>query len=75
MFCAATDRRMRVNQNTRDYFEVGDGDVPYDEKLERYRALADSYFQAELFEEFRAEALPHLEEATGTTSRAPSSIA
>ncbi|HKI24202.1 MAG TPA: hypothetical protein VKA24_12380 [Gaiellaceae bacterium] len=64
MFCAVTDRRMRVNQNTRDYFEVGDSDLPYDEKLERYRELADAYFQTELFEEFRAEALPHLKEAT-----------
>ena len=64
MFCAATDRRMLVNQYTRDYFEVGDGDLPYDEKLERYRALADAYFQTELFEEFRAEALPQLEEVT-----------
>jgi hypothetical protein len=53
-----------VNQNTRDYFEVSDGDLPYDEKLEHYRRLAGSYFQTELFEEFRGEALPHLEEAT-----------
>jgi hypothetical protein len=53
---------MRVNQNTRDYFELGDGELPYEEKLERYRALADAYFQTELFDAFCAEALPHLEE-------------
>jgi hypothetical protein len=64
LFCTVTDRSMRVNQNTRDYFEVGDrADLSYAEKLERYRELADEYFQTELFQEFRAEALPHLEEA------------
>jgi hypothetical protein len=62
MFCAVTGRSMGVNQTTGDYFEVGDSDLPYEEKLERYRELADAYFQIEAFEEFRAEALPHLEE-------------
>ena len=55
---------MRVNQNTRDYFEIGDSDLPYEEKLRRYRELSDAYFQVEAFEEFRAEALPQLEELT-----------
>ena len=65
VFCAATDRKVGVYQPTRDYFEIGDReDLSYKDKLEHYRVLADSYFQTELFEEFRAEALPHLEEAT-----------
>jgi hypothetical protein len=64
VFCAATGRSMRVNQNTRDYFEIGDSDLPYEEKLRRYRDLSDAYFQTEAFEEFRAEALPSLEEVT-----------
>jgi hypothetical protein len=64
-FCAVSGRSMRVNQNTRDYFEVADDPtLAYDEKLERYRELADAYFQVEAFEEFRAEALPNLEELT-----------
>jgi hypothetical protein len=62
LFCTVTDRSMRVNQATADYFEIGDSDLPYEEKLERYAALGDAYFQAEEFEAFRAEALPHLEE-------------
>jgi hypothetical protein len=62
MFCAATERRMRLNQATRDYFAVAESEVDYRAKLERYRALSDDYFQTEAFEEFRAEALPHLEE-------------
>jgi hypothetical protein len=52
---------MRVNQDTRDYFEIADSELDYAEKLERYRALSDAYFQAEAFEEFRAEALGNLE--------------
>jgi hypothetical protein len=62
-FCAVTGRRMRINQNTRDYFEAGDNDeLPYEEKLDRYATLADAYFQTKEFVEFRATALPHLDE-------------
>jgi hypothetical protein len=62
-FCAATGRMMRINQNTRDYFEVGDDEeLAYDDRLERYRELADAYFNADEFAEFCAEALPHLDE-------------
>jgi hypothetical protein len=62
VFCAVTGRHMRINQNTRDYFTVGDSDLPYEEKLARYRALADAYFQTEEFEAFCGEALPDLDE-------------
>jgi hypothetical protein len=65
VFCAVSGRSMRVNQNTRDYFEVADDpELTYEEKLRRYRELADTYFQTDAFEEFRAEALPNLEELT-----------
>jgi hypothetical protein len=64
IFCTVTDRRMRINQNTRDYFEAADAGGDYGDTLERYRALADDYFQTEAFEAFCAEALPQLEEAT-----------
>jgi hypothetical protein len=65
VFCAVTGRSMRINQNTRDYFEVGDrDDLSYEEKLDRYRELADSYFQADEFEDFCADALPNLAELT-----------
>jgi hypothetical protein len=63
VFCAVTGRRMRINQNTRDYFAVGDSEqLGYEEKLERYERLADAYFQADEFAEFCAEAVPHLDE-------------
>jgi hypothetical protein len=42
---------------------AGDNDeLPYEEKLDRYSTLADAYFQTKEFEEFRATALPHLDE-------------
>ena len=54
---------MRINQNTRDYFDIGDReDLSYEDKLLEYRRLADEYFQVELYEEFCAECLPHLDE-------------
>jgi hypothetical protein len=63
VFCAATGRAMRINQNTRDYFAVGDrADLSYEEKLDRYGALADDYFQADAFTEFCSTALPRLDE-------------
>ena len=45
-FCAVTRREMLVNQNSRDYFVWGDrDDLSYEEKLAKYRELADAYFQ------------------------------
>ena len=62
-FCAVTGRSIGINQNTRDYFEVGDrDDLGYREKLERYGELADAYFQADEFTAFCATALPNLDE-------------
>jgi hypothetical protein len=61
-FCAVTERPMRINQSTADYFAVGDAQLPYDERLERYRQLADLYFQADEFEAFVSDALPQLDE-------------
>jgi hypothetical protein len=64
-FCSVSGRSMRLNQRTREYFEVGDrGDLGYEEKLSRYADLADAYFQQAEFDEFCATVLPHLEELT-----------
>jgi hypothetical protein len=64
-FCTITHRPMRINQDTRTYFEIGDrGDLTYEEKLREYRRLADEYFQAEEYEQFCAESLAGLDEAT-----------
>ena len=53
---------MRINQTTRDYFEIGDSDRSYAEKLAGYEDLVDRYFQRAEFEAFREEALPNLRE-------------
>jgi len=63
VFCCATGRSMRINQSTRDFFEVGDrDDLPYEEKLDRYRELADAYFQVDEYSEFCDEHLSRLGE-------------
>jgi hypothetical protein len=63
IFCCLTERRMRINQATRDFFEIGDReDISYGEKLDRFRALSDTYFRTAEFAEFKAATLPQLEE-------------
>src|SRR5688572_26852911 len=62
-FCLATGRRMRINQSTRDYFEIADREgLSYEQKLVEYRRLADAYFQVAEYEEFIAKKLAHLDE-------------
>ena len=64
VFCTVTGRRPRLDQTTREYFEVGDrDDLSYEQKLREYRRLADAYFQTDEYASFCAEHLPHLEEA------------
>jgi hypothetical protein len=61
-FCVATERPMRINQTTRDYFSIGDrDDLTYEQKLGEYRNLVDEYFQVEAYEEFCARHLEHLD--------------
>jgi hypothetical protein len=65
VFSTVTQRSMQINQQTREYFEAADrDDLTYAEKFGRYGELAETYFQAEEFEQFRATALPHLDEVT-----------
>ena len=62
-FCAVTRRPMLVNQNSRDYFQHGDrDDLSYEEKLAKYRELADDYFQIDAYHEFCDTHLGHLDE-------------
>jgi len=62
-FCAVTRRPMLVNQNSRDYFQHGDrADLSYDEKLAKYRELADDYFQVDEYREFCETHLADLDE-------------
>ena len=63
VFCTVTGRAPRgVDLDTRRYFEIGDTDAPYEDKLAAYRRLADEYFQVAEYEEFCATALAHVDE-------------
>ena len=54
---------MRISQNTRDYFAIGDrDDLTYEEKLDEYRNLADTFFQVAEYEEFCAKELSQLDD-------------
>jgi hypothetical protein len=62
-FCRLTGRTMRIDLDTREYFAVGDDEeLDYGDRLREYRRLADDYFETARYEEFCAEALPHLDE-------------
>jgi len=63
IFCTATGRRMRLDQDTRRFFEIGDSDAPYASKLAAYRKLADDYFERERYEEFCAKQLVDIDDA------------
>lgn len=62
LFVAATKRPMRWNLDWGPYFEVAREDVPFEEKLTRYAAIARKRLDAGRFEEFCARHLPHLDE-------------
>src|SRR3990170_3281087 len=63
IFCATTERKMRVDQDTADYFSIGDReDMSYEEKIAAYRVLSDEYFETDRYNEFCAKHLPDIEE-------------
>ncbi len=62
-FCTVTGRRPRIDLETARYFEIADRtDLSYEDKLGRYRQLADEYFETERYAEFCASRLPHVDE-------------
>ncbi|MCC6476695.1 hypothetical protein IT157_06520 [bacterium] len=63
LFCAVTDRRTRLDLQSKEYFAIADRDIPFAEKLDEYHRLAQDYFEAERFDEFCAQQLAPLDEA------------
>ena len=53
---------MRLNVNWEPYFEIADTDLPLEEKINRYDALARAHFDIERFSDFCEEHLSHLDE-------------
>lgn len=52
IYCATTDRKVRLNQNWQPYLDIAALDLSFDEKLDRYDALAREHFEIEQFQEF-----------------------
>jgi hypothetical protein len=61
VFCAATKRKMRMNQDWSRFYAVAALDLPYEEKLDRYAAIADAQFETARFEEFCTKHLAQLD--------------
>ena len=63
VFALVTGRRARLDLETDPFFEAGDDpDMTYQEKLDAYRKLADSYFETDRYQDFCATSLPHVDE-------------
>lgn len=62
LYCVVTDRKMRLNLAFDKYFEIGDSDRTYWEKLEAYEKLSNEYFETDRFNEFCDKHLKNLDE-------------
>ena len=65
LFCAATERPMKLNQNWKPYFKIADTDMSFEEKLVEYGKLGEKHFETAKFEEFCDKHLGNLEEVVG----------
>jgi hypothetical protein len=71
-FCVVTGRQPRIDLETARYFEIADRtDLSYEEKLARYRQLADEYFETERYADFCASRLRHVDELVYDWVRSP----
>jgi hypothetical protein len=62
-FCVSTGRTAHLHVDPAPWLAVADDpELDYGAKLVRYQALADSYFERDRYQEFCAEALPHIDE-------------
>src|SRR5690606_39196466 len=58
VYCLATGRRVGLERGVERYLEVADAaSLTYEEKMERYRRLADEYFETERYWTWCAEHL------------------
>ena len=62
VYCAATRRPMRKNQNWAPFIEVSKLDLSFEDKLDKYAEIADERFETKRFEEFCAKHLANLDE-------------
>jgi hypothetical protein len=71
-FCVVTGRRAQIDLESSRYFEIGDrDDLSYEDKLARYRQLADAHFETERYTDFCASRLGHVDELVYDWVRSP----
>ncbi len=64
LFCAATDRPMRLNLDWDEFFDVADSGLDYRDKLSEYGNIARRRLESDRFDEFCAAHLGDLDELT-----------
>lgn len=62
LFCAATDRKFKLNLDWAPFHAIAAGELPYREKVAAYAAIARERFDSKRFEDFCGEHLPHLDQ-------------
>jgi hypothetical protein len=62
IFCATTKRKMRKTLDWEPFYAIAAQDLSFEEKLDRYAAIAEERFESARFEEFCAKHLGHLDE-------------
>lgn len=62
MYCTVAGRRMRVTMDLDPWFEIADSTEDHDERMARYRELADRELDADRYAEFVDDHLSHLDE-------------
>jgi hypothetical protein len=63
IFCAATGRRMNIDQDTRRYFDIGDrDDLTYEQKIDEYARISDAYFDTDRYFDFCADHLADIDD-------------
>jgi hypothetical protein len=63
VYCLVTGRKAKVDLQTGRYFKIADSDRTYEEKLDAYLALADTYFESDRYAAWCDRNLAHLDEA------------
>ena len=63
-FCAATQKKMRMDLDWEPYWEIMRQDLPYRERLAAYAAIGHQRMETDRFREYCDRNLQHLEEQT-----------
>ena len=69
LYCAVTDRPMRLMPDAAPYFAVADSARTSEEKMDAYERLADAHFTTKAFQDFCATRLQGLDECVREYAR------